>query len=56
MQPTLLQGTRDIASAAIGPRSSLATGPEELESAKWELEADTERFIQAAEVLSMPVG
>jgi leukotriene-A4 hydrolase len=41
---------RDIASASIGPRSSLATGPEELEASKWELEEDTERFIQAAEV------
>ena len=40
----------DIATASIGPRSTVATGPEELEAAKWELEADTERFIQAAEV------
>ena len=40
----------DIATAAIGPRSIVATGPEEIQGVKWELEADTERFIQAAEV------
>ncbi|MCJ1405279.1 hypothetical protein MMC11_008506 [Xylographa trunciseda] len=39
----------DIATASIGPRSCVATGPEELSDAKWELEADTELFIQAAE-------
>ncbi|MCJ1246033.1 hypothetical protein MMC30_003237 [Trapelia coarctata] len=39
----------DIATASIGPRSAVATGPEELRDAKWELEEDTERFIQAAE-------
>lgn len=41
----------DIASAAIGPRSLVATGPEELQAAKWELEKDVERFIQTAEGL-----
>ncbi|KAL9608633.1 MAG: hypothetical protein Q9167_006554 [Letrouitia subvulpina] len=41
----------DIATASIGPRSTVATGPEEIEGAKWELEADTERFIQTAEKL-----
>ncbi|MCJ1258219.1 hypothetical protein MMC24_006050 [Lignoscripta atroalba] len=44
----------DIATASIGPRSTVATGPEELEAAKWELEADTERFIQAAEKIVYP--
>ena len=39
----------DIARASIGPRSSVSTGPEELAAAKWELEADVERFIQTAE-------
>ncbi|MCJ1389402.1 hypothetical protein MMC18_002259 [Xylographa bjoerkii] len=39
----------DIATASIGPRSSVATGPEELSDAKWELEEDMERFIQTAE-------
>lgn len=50
LRPIYLYGVRDIATASIGPRSSLATGPEELEAAKWELEEDTEHFIQAAEV------
>lgn len=45
-----LYSIRDIATASIGPRSSLATGPEELEASKSELEEDTEHFIQAAEV------
>ena len=40
----------DIAMASIGPRSVVATGPEELCASKWELEDDMERFIEAAEV------
>lgn len=40
----------DIATASIGPRSTVATGPEEIQASKWEFEADTERFIQTAEV------
>ncbi|MCJ1360523.1 MAG: hypothetical protein MMC33_010531 [Icmadophila ericetorum] len=44
----------DIATASIGPRSLVATGPEELQGAKWELEEDTERFIQAAEKIVYP--
>ena len=40
----------DLALASIGPRSIVATGPEELAAAKWELEDDMERFIEAAEV------
>ncbi|KAL8722034.1 MAG: hypothetical protein Q9225_001410 [Loekoesia sp. 1 TL-2023] len=44
----------DIATAPIGPRSTVATGPEELEASKWELEADTEHFIQIAEKLVYP--
>lgn len=39
----------DITTASIGPRSTVATGPEEIEAAKWELEADTEHFVQTAE-------
>lgn len=42
----------DIATASIGPRSIVATGPEEIQGSKWELEADTERFVHAAEVCS----
>jgi len=41
----------DIATASIGPRSLVSTGPEELSAAKWELEADTEKFIEVAEKL-----
>lgn len=44
----------DIASAAIGPRSLVSTGPEELTDAKWELEQDTENFIDVAEKLIFP--
>ena len=40
----------DIAMASIGPRSLVATGPDELLAAKWELEKDTENFIEIAEV------
>ena len=43
---------RDIATAPIGPRSVIATGPEEIQECKWELELDMENFIQAAEVRS----
>jgi leukotriene-A4 hydrolase len=45
----------DIATAAIGPRSTVATGPEELSDAKWELEDDMEPFIQAAESILQTV-
>ena len=44
----------DIATASIGPRSLVSTGPEELSDAKWELEADTERFIEVAEKIVLP--
>nr|OQO23540.1 Leukotriene A-4 hydrolase [Rachicladosporium sp. CCFEE 5018] len=44
----------DIASAAIGPRSTVYTGPEELKDCQWEFEADTEKYIQIAEKLVYP--
>ncbi|EXJ77982.1 leukotriene A-4 hydrolase [Capronia epimyces CBS 606.96] len=44
----------DIATAKIGPRSVVATGPDELQECQWELEADTEKFLQAAESLVYP--
>ena len=44
----------DIATAKIGPRSTVATGPDELEGCKWELEADTERFIEIADSIVYP--
>lgn len=44
----------DIKSAPIGPRSTVWTGPDELDGAKWELESDTETFIKAAEKIVYP--
>ncbi|EAS30253.2 leukotriene A-4 hydrolase [Coccidioides immitis RS] len=36
----------DIAQAQIGPRSHVAVSPDRLDECKWELEGDTERFLQ----------
>ncbi|CAL3967739.1 unnamed protein product [Diplocarpon coronariae] len=44
----------DIATAAVGPRSLVSTGPEELSDAKWELENDIEKYIEVAEKLVFP--
>jgi hypothetical protein len=44
---------RDIAEARIGPRSVVATSPDKLDECKWELEVDTEKFINAIEVSSL---
>ncbi|TKA81783.1 Leukotriene A-4 hydrolase [Friedmanniomyces simplex] len=44
----------DLASAAIGPRSTVWTGPEELTASQWEFEKDTEAYIQAAEKIVYP--
>ncbi|KAF8458443.1 leukotriene A-4 hydrolase [Terfezia claveryi] len=44
----------DITSAKIGPRSSLWTGPDELEACQKELDGDTERFIAIAERIVYP--
>jgi leukotriene-A4 hydrolase len=44
----------DLASASIGPRSQVWTGPEELTAAQWEFEADTEAFIEKAEAIVFP--
>ena len=44
----------DLASASIGPRSTVWTGPEELKASQWEFEADTEKYIQIAEKLVYP--
>ncbi|KXT07572.1 hypothetical protein AC578_10239 [Pseudocercospora eumusae] len=44
----------DLASASIGPRSTVWTGPEELEASQWEFEKDTEAYIQAAEKIVYP--
>ncbi|KAK0284900.1 Leucyl aminopeptidase yscIV [Friedmanniomyces endolithicus] len=44
----------DIASASIGPRSTVWTGPEELTASQCEFEKDTEAYIQAAEKIVYP--
>ena len=44
----------DIATANVGNRSKVATGPDELKNCKWELEEDTEKFLQAGESLVYP--
>jgi leukotriene-A4 hydrolase len=43
----------DLASAAIGPRSCVHTGPQELLASQWEFDS-TENFIQAAEKIVFP--
>lgn len=44
----------DIATAPIGPRSLVATGPGELKSCQWEFERDMEKFMEAAEKIVFP--
>lgn len=44
----------DISAAKVGPRSKVATGPDELKDCKWELEEDTEKFLKAGESLVYP--
>ncbi|KAF2805560.1 leukotriene A-4 hydrolase [Mytilinidion resinicola] len=44
----------DLATASIGPRSTVVTGPEELQACKWELEGDMEKFMEAAESIVYP--
>ncbi|KPI45124.1 Leukotriene A-4 hydrolase-like protein [Cyphellophora attinorum] len=44
----------DLGFAPIGPISTVATGPDELEECKHELDADTEKFIKAAEAIVYP--
>lgn len=44
----------DLQSAAIGPRSRVWCEPPQLAACKYEFEADTEKFIQAAEEITFP--
>ncbi|KAJ5150993.1 Leucine aminopeptidase 2 [Penicillium canariense] len=44
----------DVAEAPIGPRSVVATSPDKLDECKWELEADTENFINTIEKIVYP--
>ena len=43
----------DIAKAPIGPRSVVATGPDQLKAAQWELEESTENYIEKVEVCTV---
>ncbi|KAA8652296.1 bifunctional aminopeptidase/epoxide hydrolase [Aspergillus tanneri] len=44
----------DISEATIGPRSAVATSPDKLRECQWELEADTEKFIDVIEKIVYP--
>ncbi|KAJ5088120.1 hypothetical protein N7456_011736 [Penicillium angulare] len=44
----------DVAQAPIGPRSVVATSPDKLDECKWELENDTENFINTIEKIVYP--
>ncbi|KAL9092077.1 MAG: hypothetical protein Q9159_001076 [Coniocarpon cinnabarinum] len=44
----------DIVSASVGPRSSIWTGPPELDDFKWEMEGDVEKYLQTVEQLIYP--
>ncbi|KAH8170589.1 peptidase family m1 domain-containing protein [Sarocladium implicatum] len=44
----------DIVTAPIGPRSVVATGPNEIKDCKWEFEHDMEKFMEIAEKLVFP--
>ena len=44
----------EIVSAQVGPRSSIWTGPLELDDFKWEMEGDTEKYIEIVEKLIYP--
>ncbi|KAJ6123253.1 hypothetical protein N7512_005718 [Penicillium capsulatum] len=44
----------DVSEAPIGPRSVVATSPDKLAECKWELEADTENFINTIEKIVYP--
>ena len=43
-----------MAEAPIGPRSVVATSPDELAGCRWELENDTETFITTIEKIVYP--
>lgn len=44
----------DIVTAPIGPRSVVATSPDQLDACKWELEQDMEKFMKVADKLIFP--
>jgi leukotriene-A4 hydrolase len=44
----------DIVTADIGPRSKVATGPNEIDMCQWEFKKDMEKFMEVAEKLVFP--
>ncbi|OAA59068.1 leukotriene a4 hydrolase [Niveomyces insectorum RCEF 264] len=44
----------DIATAPIGPRSVVATSPDQLEACQWELEEDMPKYLDVVEKLVFP--
>ncbi|KAL0467283.1 leukotriene A-4 hydrolase [Neurospora intermedia] len=44
----------EIASAPVGKRSCVCTGPNELKASQWELEGDMDKFLEAAEKIVFP--
>ncbi|KAL1967771.1 hypothetical protein VTN77DRAFT_2460 [Rasamsonia byssochlamydoides] len=44
----------DFTEAPIGPRSVVVTSPDKVDECKWELEADTEKFMEAIEKIIYP--
>ncbi|KAK3191851.1 Leucyl aminopeptidase yscIV [Lecanicillium sp. MT-2017a] len=47
-------GSGDVRSAAIGARSWVVSGPDEVQGCKWELEDDMDKFMGVAEKLVFP--
>lgn len=46
----LMFSFRDLTEAPVGPRSVVVSSPDKIDDCKWELEAHTEKFIEAIEV------
>lgn len=42
--------SRDLTEAPVGPRSVVVSSPDKIDDCQWELEAHTEKFIEAIEV------
>lgn len=52
----LMLSSRDLAEAPVGPRSVVVSSPDKIGDCKWELEAHTEKFIEAIEVSQGSLG
>ena len=44
----------DLSFAPVGPRSTVATSPDAIDACKWELDQDTEKFMEVAEKIVYP--